>query len=403
MINDLQISLLGIGAVVVTGVVVFNRIQEKKYHRQLEKKFPDAQDDVLLERAAPRAASTPKAPQPQAAVQPPAAPAATGPQEPTLSVIDVPELEGAQEEPVLDTMVLEEALPEPTAPAAMPAAAQPAAATGGEWPAAADPVMDYICQVRLAAPMTAQALKDLIRRQQVFSKSVLWLGQTPAGQWVEALRAPSGDTFLALLARVQMVDRSGPLSVREMHAFSDMVQQVAAGTVSCQDIDAARQAAVALDQLCAEVDVQVGLNVLATGGEGLAGTKIRALAEASGMQLEADGTFHRLTEAGQTLYTLGNFDGTAFSNAELRQLKASGLTLLFDVPKVKDGLSVFDDMADLARRMAQQLNGELVDDNRRPLSASGLETIRAQLAAIYEKMAAAGIQPGSAGAQRLFS
>lgn len=402
MINDLQISLLGIGAVVVTGVVVFNRIQEKKYHRQLEKKFPDTQDDVLLERAAPRPAPPPKATPPQAAVQPPVVPAAAGPQEPTLSVIDVPELEGAQEEPVLDTMVLEDSPSMPTPQVAAPAAVQPATAAG-ELPAATDPVMDYICQVQLDAPMTAQALKDLIRRQQVFSKSVLWLGQTPAGQWVEALRAPVGDTFLALLARIQMVDRSGPLSVREMHAFSDMVRQVAAGTASCQDIDAARQAAVALDQLCAEVDVQVGLNVLATGGEGLAGTKIRALAEASGMQLEADGTFHRLTEAGQTLYTLGNFDGTAFSNAELRQLKASGLTLLFDVPKVKDGLSVFDDMADLARRMAQQLNGELVDDNRRPLSASGLETIRAQLAAIYEKMAAAGLQPGSAGAQRLFS
>lgn len=402
MINDLQISLLGIGAVVVTGVVIFNRIQEKKYHRQLEKKFPDAQDDVLLERTAPRAANTPKAPQPQVAVSPPVAPVAAGPQEPTLSVLDVPELEGAQEEPVLDAMILEEAPLELSPQAIEPATAQPAVGAG-EWPVAADPVMDYICEVRLDTPMSAQALKDVIRRQQVFSKSVLWLGQTPAGQWVEALRAPASDTFLALLARIQMVDRSGPLSVRELHAFSDMVRQVAAGTANCQDIDAARQAAVALDQLCAEVDVQVGLNVLATGGEGLAGTKIRALAEASGMQLEADGTFHRLTDAGQTLYTLGNYDGTAFSAADLRQLKTSGLTLLFDVPKVKDGLSVFDDMADLARRMAQQLNGELVDDNRRPLSASGLETIRAQLAAIYEKMAAADIQPGSASAQRLFS
>lgn len=47
--TDLQIGLVVIGAVAVVGVVMFNRIQERKAHREAQRAFGSGHADVLLE------------------------------------------------------------------------------------------------------------------------------------------------------------------------------------------------------------------------------------------------------------------------------------------------------------------------------------------------------------------
>ena len=46
--NELQVSLLAIGVVVIFAVLAFNRWQERKYRRQAEQRFASQHDDVLL-------------------------------------------------------------------------------------------------------------------------------------------------------------------------------------------------------------------------------------------------------------------------------------------------------------------------------------------------------------------
>ncbi|MDF0679244.1 MAG: hypothetical protein P0107_09480, partial [Nitrosomonas sp.] len=46
--SDLQISLVIIGAVIIVGVVIFNRIQLARYHRKVQNVFRHEHDDVLL-------------------------------------------------------------------------------------------------------------------------------------------------------------------------------------------------------------------------------------------------------------------------------------------------------------------------------------------------------------------
>ena len=62
-----------------------------------------------------------------------------------------------------------------------------------------------------------------------------------------------------------------------------------------------------------------------------------------------------------------------------------------------------DDMVHIARSMAEKLGGELVDDNRKPLTAQGLAAIRRQVEGVVRDMEAHGIPAGSALARRLFS
>jgi len=81
----------------------------------------------------------------------------------------------------------------------------------------------------------------------------------------------------------------------------------------------------------------------------------------------------------------------------------SGLTLALDLPQVADAPLVFADMVQLGQAIAAALGGQLVDDNRRPLSDAGLATIHRTVERACEDMEAHGIPAGSALARRLFS
>ena len=121
------------------------------------------------------------------------------------------------------------------------------------------------------------------------------------------------------------------------------------------------------------------------------------LAENSGLVRGQDGQFHYRSDSGRTLFTLSNHDETPFSAT------SDGLTLLFDVPRVAGGLSVFDYLSDFAQNLAASLGGELADDNGKPLNDASLANIRKQLAGIYAQMDDRGIAAGSMAALRLFA
>ena len=75
---------------------------------------------------------------------------------------------------------------------------------------------------------------------------------------------------------------------------------------------------------------------------------------------------------------------------------------LLDVPRVADPARAFDQMKLAAKRMAQTLGAELVDDNRRPLDDAALAAIREQVEARPARCARSHIEPGSPRALALF-
>jgi FtsZ-interacting cell division protein ZipA len=204
---------------------------------------------------------------------------------------------------------------------------------------------------------------------------------------------------------LQLADRNGPATQQEMADFAAMAQGVAdaiGATSRLAESGAALQRGRQLDALCADVDVQIGLNLTTRGGP-VSGTRIRALAEAHGLVLERDGRFHRRDDSGLELYTLCNMEAAAFSAEGMKELATKGLTLLFDVARVPGGITVFDRFVDFTRVMAEALSAAIVDDNRQPLDDAGLSRIRAQLQTLYASMENQGIPAGSPLALRLFS
>jgi FtsZ-interacting cell division protein ZipA len=210
----------------------------------------------------------------------------------------------------------------------------------------------------------------------------------------------------SLQAGLQLVTREGPVSEAELIEFRAAVETLAAATgatVSAPEIRHAADAARALDRFCEESDIQVVIHVVGAAESALAGTRLRATAEASGLVREEDGRLALRDDAGGLLYALSPREGQGFEAATLDAAQLAGVSLTLDVPRVPDLSRTFQSMARFATHLATATDGRLVDDNGNPLDERALAAIGAQLDAVRGGFDAKGIATGSASALRLFS
>lgn len=407
--NELQMSLLAIGLLVVAGVYGFNRLQERKYRRLAEEAFPSKQEDVLLRES-------------ETSIQPNTPDAARFREEPRIepvisAVADEPVTVTADEPVSMDEPVITEEpliMEAPVEEAGTIAVAEPeellrepvVARQEDKSTPLLDETIAYAVQLHPGEPVAAAALVEAAQRKGSFGKQASWLAANPlTGAW-EEIGQDGTAAYRQIAATLLLADRSGPVSEPDLADFCNRVQAVAdklAAIAEFPDRQAALVRAAALDQFCADVDVLIGVNVITQDGEAFAATKVRALAEAAGMKLQTDGAFHFINEEGADLFSLANLDPTPFSAENIRHLSSHGITFLFDVPRVADGMRVFNQMLLVAKQMASTLGGKMADDNRRPLTEPGIARIKQQLADIYARMEARQIKSGSVRALRLFS
>jgi len=225
------------------------------------------------------------------------------------------------------------------------------------------------------------------------------------GAWGDVVRS-AGGRYTRLRLGLQLVNRAGPVNPAQLAALCDAVRHCAdkvPAAAECPDIQVALKSARELDAFCANVDVAIGVNIIAPEGASFAGTRIRALAEAAGFKLGPDGVFHYRGGERQTLFTLDNHEPAPFLPESIKGLSTSGVTLLLDVPRVANGNDVLERMLEIAGGLAAALGGRLVDDNRAVLSEAGVNRIKEQLRSIQAAMAASRVPAGGTRALRLFS
>jgi FtsZ-interacting cell division protein ZipA len=408
--NELQVSLLAIGVVVIFAVLAFNRWQERKYRRQAEKRFSSHHDDILLEEEAPRERVEPMLDAMRGSdIDLAEEPEADSPPAWSSPVAEDADEGMAEDAPYPEAEPVETATePVPFEAEAAPAPAQaPAQASLREAALEPDASSEYVATLNAGDPISAHALVLVLQQLKFAGKPLRWLGQRRhQTSWEEVIQAAPVTEFVKLAACMQLADRNGPARIEELDAFCDMAQAVAANlyaVIDCPDKQAALVTAADLDQFCADVDVLIGFNVISKDGAPFAGTKLRGLAESTGMKLMPDGNFQYLDDHGAQLFSLGNLESAPFSAGEMKNLSTHGVTFLFDVPKAAGGVQAFNQMLLAARQFVGPLGALMVDDNRRELTDAGIDKIRQQLVAIYARMDQRGINPGSPRSKRLFA
>jgi FtsZ-interacting cell division protein ZipA len=388
--SDLQINLIVIGIVIIGGVVFYNWMQQRRYQRNTEKAFKNKYEDVLLEaektteveRVEPQLNTEVERVELQLNKE------VTGDfrVEPSIKEKEIVESDSKPEQKHLNT----------TNESARPVKVY------------SNGVVDYVVSIQSETPVTVSDLAEILQRKVGFGKPVRWFGQKNAGAFWEEITIESDpeSDYTGLRACLQLADRSGPVSEVSLSEFRDMVQNFAElinAVADTPDIGEAYSQAVLLDQFCAEVDVMIGINVISKDGGAFTGTKIRALAEASGFKLDGGGVFNFREGNDDAKFTLNNYESTPFLPDNIRTLTTNGVTFLFDVPRIKNGERVFDQMTHLSRIFATTLGGTMVDDNQVPLSDSGIDRIKHKLNGIQAVMKSRDFPAGGEIALRLFA
>jgi hypothetical protein len=304
--------------------------------------------------------------------------------------------------------------PEPATacePVVVPASAR-VSEESREFKEVAEPVdllshlVDYIAAFEAVEPTRGSQILESQREVLArIHKPITWVGYNEYARDWEFVVDDGQSEYRRLRVGLQLVDRQGPVTDGDLAIFHMAMQDLADELMAIVDLpsrQAALQTAAELDQFCASVDIQIGINVISQG-QPFQGTKLRALAEAAGMVIDAQGRFVRCDDDGNVLYTVLNQEASGFSAESMRTMTTHGLTFLLDVPRVSHGERVFNQMVDLARRFADVLKGVLVDDNRRPLNEGSLEPIRRQVGQFQALMAVENMHAGDPLTRRLFS
>lgn len=391
-ISELQIALIGAGAAAVGMVWGYNAWQDRKHRSTAERIFKGGQGDALLDG---QPSATPAAPpaaydtrrEPMERLEPrfgdpahDAEHAAAGPDQTPPAAADVPPTgREVEPQPVLPALPIEYA----------------------------DEVVDCVLRLTAPAPVPAPAVWAMQNAWAAeLSKPLHWLVRSEAdGLWRLSDVHDSG-RYGEWVAALQLADRRGPVSDGELARFFDGVQQVAKQSGAELELPSRSVTVLRadrLDQFCASVDIQFVLHVVEALGGVFPGTKLRGVAEAAGLALEADGVFRARDEAGGELFTVANLGTERLDAESIKSLATHGLTLTLDVPRVTDGALAFDRMLATARQLAATMGGELVDAQRVPLSVAMIDAIRAKTAELQQTMRNAGVDPGGIRALRLFS
>jgi hypothetical protein len=422
--DELTLGLIGAGAVVVGGVVVYNAWQSAKVRRRMPRPMPTdvadplARDDheeasPFIAPARPTTRRAGEAGDDAARVEPTfggAAPLDTPAdiQAETTAPNGFPEQEGETAPNAMREPVAGDAAPgaassgpangpvEPIMPAATTISAAP--------PAIVDRRIDCIVPIRLAASVAGDKVLPLAQRlRRAGSKPVHIEGKPEGGGAWELLQ--NGVRYEELRAAAQLANRNGPLNELEFSEFVSGVQQFADaldGAPEFPDMMETVSMARELDGFAAQCDAQLSINVLSDGAPWSA-NYVQAVASQDGLLLSRDGTRFVKLDAKQSPVFMLQFGDTNFLRDDLTYKGGQMITLVLDVPVADEDILPFRLMCDYAKSLAERIGGRVVDDQRRPLPEAALLSIEKQLMTLYAKLEQAGIPAGSPATRRLFS
>lgn len=369
--SDLQIYLLALGVVIIFGVLIINRIQERRFKSKLDQTQGAAGQDPLLDHLETQSPITLPDPDNEVIVTKESTPTisdrSSDTQKSPLNYSD-------DDDTTLDLELLNSKI---------------------------------TFQISISAPeglciSTTGRLQEVL--ETIPKRYQVW-GSTRKHKDPIIVSNPDS-VFDKLAIVIQLADRNGPLSREQIETITTDIyaETVPTGAIASQ-IKASEQEknALELKQFSDDVDLLFGLTVERSRGATMSGSEVLSLALALGMRLNRHGAFSMLDDEGKELFTLENRDSTPFNEAQIKEQDILGITFLLDVTAISDGIRTFNKMAGVAKQFADAMNATICDDNSQLVSEAGFDLIRQQLNKIYQQMEEKEILPGSLVAKQLFS
>jgi hypothetical protein len=361
--SELQIYLLAAGAAFIVLVVVYNIVTERRARKRAERAFGDRPGDALFDKVPQRGSPAER-------------------REPVLGNMPASDIVEAAEE------VAHKVPP------------QELEAPGGPM-AEITSRIDTVAVILADDPIMEEQLEPLLNALQSHTTGTRVEGIVDE-QWHPIETSPRR-SWRELRAGLQLASRSGPVTEDEIERFNGSIADFAAsvGAVSQREAPAtAASRARDLDRFCAEADIEIAVNVIGQFGATFSVAKVKGLALEHGMSETASGDLVAFAPDGSTEFAIRRFEDATHKSSPAVY---PGITFALDLPHVSNAAVSFTDMVGVAESFARQLSGQMVDDNRKPLTEAGIASIRRTLDKVVADMEAHGVPAGSSLARRLFT
>ena len=362
--SNLQLGLIVFGVALVAAVWIYNIVQERRARGSAERAFGNRPPDALFEEGGAR-------------------------REPTLGELSVMPAEAKR----VSLTALDETMPRPADSEELQATGSPGAEVSNR--------IDTVAVILADDPVMSEQLQPLVDSLES-QRTPTHIEGIVDEQWHPVESSPRR-SWRELRVGLQLANREGAVGEEEIDRFNRTIADFAAtvNAVSQREAPAAAAArARELDQFCADSDVEVAVNVVGQFGATFAIPRVKSLAMENGVSETGSGHLVLFGNDGQPAFTLRKLeDGRTHPSANYY----TGITFALDLPNAPNPAKVFDEMTQLATLFAGTLGGQLVDDNRRPLSDAGIASIRRSVERIAHDMESHGIPAGSVLARRLFS
>jgi hypothetical protein len=376
-------SLIAAGGVFIVGVFSYNKWQEYKAKKSVERAFASDHDDVLMR------AGEPEVPRQEPSFAQDAA-AASHAHARAHVASDAAHAGGAGGSGAGGADMDGGDSAAPTAP--MPGTLTPAAE---QATCLVDPLIDCLLPLALESPVRGDKILPVLQTLRlVGNKPVHYIGLHVNGDWEPITH---GGVYTKLQGGVQLASRSTALNEIE---YSELVTRLRAvadeigAEPEIPDMMEVMAEAKTLYGFVAGHDAQLGVNLHTNGAPWAISTLLGAL-EKQGFDVRPDGRYVMPDGEGGHLFSLS-------TNVTLAEETTPRLTLLLDVPCVAPSRDGFGAMIACARSLVARLDATIVDDYSQPLSDPALAEIASQVKDFYADMESSDIPAGSTRALRLF-
>jgi len=269
-----------------------------------------------------------------------------------------------------------------------------------------DALIDAIATLTVDAPMAGEAvLPHLPGANRAGTKPFYIEGlNSETGDW-EAIAV--GHRYTEFQAGVQMANRNGPLNEIEFSEFVQKLEAFAQAIGAATDLpDMLETVARAreLDAFASQHDAQL-VALLRANSVAWSVGYLQQAAQRHGLVPGA--VPGRLVlpaaEEGAPPVLVLSFDGQAALADDPGQAAVRELSLGLDVAQTEELAEPFGAWHEVARKLAEDLDASIVDDQGQLITLHAFSAIHAELARLYEALAAHDLAAGSTGARRLFS
>lgn len=269
-----------------------------------------------------------------------------------------------------------------------------------------DPLIDVIAAIAVDVPVSGEAaIAALPPTRRAGSKPFAIEGRSEAaGEW-ETPRA--GQRYDAFQAGVQLANRNGALNEIEFSEFVQKLEAFAQAIGASTDLpDMLETVARAreLDAFASQHDAQLVALLRASSVAWSVGY-LQQIAQRHGFvpgAVPGRLVLPAVEDGAPPVLVLG-FDAQAALADDPGHAAVRELTLGLDVAQTEELAEPFAAWHGIARKLADDLDAAIVDDQGQLITLHAFSAIHAELTRLYEALMAHDLAAGSPGARRLFS